>query len=360
MHAQAVSVEVLDRIEPLGEEWEDLADRTDASPFVRPGWFRAWRAAFGRGQLLILVARRDGRLSGVLPLESRRGRLHTPTNEHTPAFDVLVADREALSALADGLLAQRARAVTLDRLAREGAALEAVRVAARRARSREAVRRAARAPYIECARTLEEHRRSLSRNLRHDVERRLRRLCDVGVVSVEVADGRDRLGELLDEGFALERLGWKGAEGTAIASTAATRRFYGDVARWAAPRGWLRLAFLRLDGRAIAFQFDLEASATYYSLKIGYDPNYERLSPGKLLAYAMVSRAVSLGLGTYELLGTDESWKYRWTQTVRELVTVDAFPPSPVGLVTWSIVVHGPPLARRLPLASRLAARLWR
>jgi CelD/BcsL family acetyltransferase involved in cellulose biosynthesis len=207
--------------------------------------------------------------------------------------------------------------------------------------------------------TLTAYRRSLSANLRHDVERRLRRLCEAGAVSVEIADGSERLDLLLDEGFRVEGSGWKGAAGTAVASRPSTRRFYSDVARWSATLGWLRLAFLRFNEQPIAFQFDLESARTYYSLKIGYDPAFERFSPGKLLAYTMVARAIALGMETYELLGTDEPWKYRWAVSVRERVVLRCFARSPSGFVAWSTDIYGRRVARRLPLARRVAAA-WR
>jgi len=39
--------EVAGSISPLAAEWDDLADRTSAPPFLRPGWFAAWEEAFG-------------------------------------------------------------------------------------------------------------------------------------------------------------------------------------------------------------------------------------------------------------------------------------------------------------------------
>jgi CelD/BcsL family acetyltransferase involved in cellulose biosynthesis len=355
-----VSLEVLDSVGAVAKEWDDLAERTAASPFVRPAWIDAWWTSFGGGKLRILAARRDGALIGIMPLEWRRGALRTPTNEHTPAFDLLAADEEAARVIAGAVFAGGVRAVTIERLNEDGPTLTKLRAALHAAGYRDAVRPVARSAYIRCAPSLVEHERSLSRNLRHDVQRRLRRLCETGAVSFEIADGSERLDELLDEGFAVEERSWKGAGGTAIGSDSRTRRFYRDVAHWASPLGWLRLAFLRLDGRAIAFQFDLEAGRTYYSLKIGYDPTHERFSPGKLLAHAMVSRAVSIGLDTYELLGTDEAWKYRWTETFHERVSLHAFSRSPAGLVAWSAFAHGRPLARRLPFASRFAAAVRR
>ena len=65
-------------------------------------------------------------------------------------------------------------------------------------------------------------------------------------------DGGARLDEGLAEVIRVEELAWKGGRGTAIASQQDTREFYGDVARWAAERGWLRIHMLRLDGDPIA------------------------------------------------------------------------------------------------------------
>jgi CelD/BcsL family acetyltransferase involved in cellulose biosynthesis len=360
MSATDLTLEVADRIEPLAESWDELADRTGAAPFVRPGWIDAWHRSFGRGALHILALYRGGRLVALAPLERRRGTLTSPTNEHTPAFELLADDEDAARALGELLFADGARRVTLNGLDAGSRSLEAVGAGACAAGYRAVVRHVARAPYIRGDRSLADHERSLSRNLRHDVERRLRRLCEAGSVSVQVTDGREGLERLLDEGFKVERSGWKGMGGTAIASNPRTERFYAEVARWAASLRWLRLAFLRLDGRVIAFQFDLQPDGTYYSLKIGYDPEYERFSPGKLLAYTMVSRAVATGLSRYELLGTDEPWKHRWTEDAHERVAFHAFAPSPAGLLSWSALVHGRPLARRLPLASRLAVVLRR
>jgi CelD/BcsL family acetyltransferase involved in cellulose biosynthesis len=347
-------------LDSIAAQWDELATATGASPFVRPGWIEAWWGSFGRGELRVLAARRDGALVGVLPLRLRHGVLRSPTNAHTPGFEVVAADDAALRALAGALFGARVRTVSLGRLAGEGSARVGLQAVAAEAGYRTSVTPVARSPYIACARTLEDHERALSRNLRHDVQRRQRRLCEQGAVTIDVTDGGTNLAGLLDEGFRVEALSWKGAHGTAIASDPRARSFYDAVARWASARGWLRLAFLRLDGRAIAFQFDLEAGGTYYSLKIGYNPAFDRYSPGKLLAYAMVARAVSTGLATYELLGLDEPWKERWTSTFREYVGFQAYAPSPAGAASWAVAKHGRRLARRIPLACRVAAALRR
>jgi CelD/BcsL family acetyltransferase involved in cellulose biosynthesis len=293
-------------------------------------------------------------------MEARRGAWRSPTNVHSPGFDLLALDAEARKTLAEGLFQDRVRDLRVAPLDASGPALRALREAARARGYRTFVRPASRAPYLRLAGDLREHEETLSRNLRHDVQRRLRRLCEAGTVSVEISHGSVSLDDLLDDGFRVEALSWKGRRGTAIASRDDTTRFYTGLAHWAASTGWLRLAFLRVDGRAIAFQLDLESRSRYYSLKIGYDPEFQHFSPGKLLAYTMVSRAVSLGLEVYELLGTDEPWKDRWTEHAREQVAFRAFSPSAAGRLASSTFLYGRPLVRKLPLASRVAAGLRR
>jgi CelD/BcsL family acetyltransferase involved in cellulose biosynthesis len=356
----STSIHVVDALEPLADEWTELADNAGATPFLYPGWLQAWRSAFGAGAWRIVTVRRGERLVGVVPMQARRGAWRSPANAHTPGFDLLALDGEALATLSGALFAGRVRDLRVAPLDAESLALRALRDAARARGYRTFVKQTGRAPYLRLASDLHTHEGSLSRNLRHDVQRRLRRLCEAGAVSVQVADGSRRLDDLLEEGLRVEALSWKGGRRTAIASRDDTRRFYTRLARWAASTGWLRLVFLRLDGRAIAFQLDLELRSRYYSLKIGYDPEFERFSPGKLLTYMMVSRAVASGLQVYELLGTDEPWKDRWTEQAREEVVFRAFSPSPAGRLASSTFVYGRPLVRKIPFASRVASGLRR
>ena len=97
----------------LAPEWEELAERTGATPFVWPGWFRAWWNAFGTGELDLLTLRRDSRLTGVLPLERRRGSLRLPVNSETSQFELVAEDR---AALVRALFALRAPSIRLQLL----------------------------------------------------------------------------------------------------------------------------------------------------------------------------------------------------------------------------------------------------
>lgn len=353
MTAGNIVVEAFRDGSQVEHEWEELADHLGAGPFLRPGWVASWMQAFGVGTPLILVARRQNRVVGVLPLESHRHRLVSPANAHTPEAGPLAADTDVALALVQRALRESAVILSIGPLPASSEALRIARHSAESAGYGCVALQVSRSPFIRGAH-VRGFQAAARRNLRHDVERRLRRLCEEGAVSIEVHDGRERLADVLEEGFSVEHAGWKGSSGTAIVAQPETARFYRDLAHWAASRGWLRLVFLRIDGRAIAFQFDLEALGVYYSLKIGYDPEYERFSPGKLLMYAMVSRAMTLRLESYELLGTDEQWKHRWADGFHDMATLHAFSGSPVGRLSRAAFLWRGTLARQFPRAARL------
>ena len=336
----------------LAPEWDELADRTRAMPFVRPGWFEAWWSAFGTGELELLTVRRDGRLCGVLPITRKGGSVGSPANWESPDFAFLADGSEPRRELARALLAHAGRSASIPFLAADGDDLPACRAAAAERGFRTAERTVERSPYVTVQGDFEAYARARSPKLLADVRRRRRRLGEEGPVECQVADGSERRSELLDEGYGLEGSGWKAD--ASIAARRNVRGFYDAVAAWAAGRGILRLAFLRVDGRAVAFQLGLEEYGTYYFCKGGYDPAYHRFAPGKLLVADMLARAFENGLETFEFLGADEAWKLEWTDTVRERRQFQAYSPSAAGLAAWAAEAWGRPAARRLRIKRAL------
>ncbi len=342
---------VLDSIEPIAPEWDDLATRAGASPFLRPGWFQAWWDAFGRGRLEIATMRSEGRLAAVAPLYRHWGTVLAAANVHSPHYALLAEDAAAERALVDRLFESRPAHTSLCYLDAALPATQEIGNTAQRHGRRLLTVTMQRSPYVETEGDWTAFERRLSGKFVGDLRRRRRALERSGEIAVEVADGTENLSDLLAEAYRVEPSGWKSERGTAIASKPQTQRFYSELAEWAAPRGFLRLVFLRLDGRPIAFQYALEDGRSWYFLKGGVDPAAKRFAPGKLLAHAMLERAFANGLRSFEFLGADEPWKNDWRPAHRELLLQHSFPRTPAGLAwnsaiaTWRFV--GLPLAKR-------------
>jgi CelD/BcsL family acetyltransferase involved in cellulose biosynthesis len=341
------TLEVASALELLAAEWDAFADRRQAAPFLRPGWITAWWAAFGNGTLEIFVRRQGEELVGVLPLYRRRGVLLSPTNWHTPGLGLLTEPKDSSSFVEQILLASgNARRISLAFVDSSREELRAWRMVAEAHRFKVITRTLLRSACVEIDGDWDAYEHALSRNLRGNLRKSLRRLGETGKVSFESRDGREGLDSLLTEGFGIESSGWKGARGTAIAAKPETERFYREIAAWAAERGWLRLAFLRLDGRALAFELSIEANGVYYALKSGFDPAYRAFSPGKLLIHWTLEQAFALGLSRYELAGV-ETYKLAWANAFRDLALFQAFPSSPAGLIDWAAFRYGRPVAKR-------------
>jgi CelD/BcsL family acetyltransferase involved in cellulose biosynthesis len=342
----AVSLERGEWPAQLRAEWEELAERTGAVPFVRPAWVAAWWRAFGRGRLAVLVLRRGGELTGVVPLALRAGVRAAPANWHTPSFAPLAEDERDHEDLARALFAGRTRRVELRMIPADHPTLAACRAAVRRSGWRLIERTLESSPYLAITGDWERYAATRRPDFLADTRRRRRRLEEHGLVTVEYADGTERLDALLDEGFPVEGSGWKTSQGTAILSRRETESFYREVAHWAAGRGWLRLAFLRVDGRTVAFQYNIVALGVLHHLKGGFDPAYARFSPARLLAFEVIQDAFRQRLERIDYLGQSEEYKLKWASATQDRQLLQAFPRAPAGTVEWAAFAHGRPLAR--------------
>jgi CelD/BcsL family acetyltransferase involved in cellulose biosynthesis len=344
-------VSVENHLEPLSAEWDDLADRCAPAPFMRTGWIAAWWRAFGGGTLELLCARDAGRLVGLLPLRRRSWGVDSPTNYHTLEFGMLAESDDARRALARAVFARHPGRVSIGFLSGERRDPIELQDAARAHGYRVIVDATSRSPYVPIHSDWAGYERRLSRNMRGDLRRTHRRLEEQGAISIDYSEGGEHFETLLEECFAVDARSWKAGANTAIVSHANTRQFYEHIGHWAASRGSLRLALLRVEGRPVAMQMGLEEEGVHFAIKASYDASYSRFSPGKLLMHAIVEGAFRRGLKSVELLGADEPYKQRWASHSRERLTLRAYAGSPIGWLAWRTDVHGRPLARRAGLA---------
>ena len=348
--------------EQLEREWDRLAVATSASPFVRPGWVRAWMSAYrGSRDINVLLTEVDGRLAGVLPMLAGWHALRSPTNSETPEFAPVVSGREAAERLTVGLLAASSGIVDLHampvvdaQILQEVADRRGVGVLTQSLR---------RSPYVDVGGDPAAFEAGLSRNRRQGLKRLRNRLADRGTLTFDVHDGQDDLGELLREGFRLEARAWKRAAGTAVLSSPVTTAFYTAVAHWAAAEGILRLAFLRLDGRPIAFCYNLLQGSTLYFMKTGIDDDFAKVGPGVVLTRDLIEYAFhEPDVTVLDLLGENEPYKMDFASGVREQVRIRMFPHPRMGRLERAAVSTAVDVTDRLrerlpePVRQRLAS----
>jgi CelD/BcsL family acetyltransferase involved in cellulose biosynthesis len=194
----------------IAEEWDELADEIGATPFARPGWMKAWWPAFGRGKSIrALVARTGGHLTGIVPLVRDGAVLRSPTNSETPIFEFLAKGNDAARQLATTMLSVGARRLDLSCLRSDDPGFHALREEAHARAFRTITEPVLLSPYVSSQGSWSEYQTKLGAKLRSEIRRRQRRLQELGDLSLQVADGSERLEDLLSEGFRVEHSGWK-------------------------------------------------------------------------------------------------------------------------------------------------------
>ena len=269
----------------LAEEWDALADGPGRPRGRVPAGSTPGGARSASGDLEVVTARSGGGARRrARRSRASRGRARAAANWHSPEPPIVSADAEARPQLGREALRQgaerhccvRCRKPTLD-----GAAPGRARRAVQPARAR------GRALAVRRGRGLV---RGLPGRARPAPRQGDRFAAGDASRSRAGSSSRSRTGasgstSCSPRAWPVEASGWKRESGTAIDSRPDTLGFYTEIARWAAARGILRLAFLRLDGRAIAFELALEDNGVYAILKGGFDVELRKFGPGGLITH---------------------------------------------------------------------------
>ncbi|MGY2049007.1 GNAT family N-acetyltransferase [Methylobacterium sp. JK268] len=121
-----------------------------------------------------------------------------------------------------------------------------------------------------------------------DLRRRRRRLDDLGAVSFETIGPEGDLAGAVAAFLELERAGWKGRIGTALACRPATAAFAAELFGPGGGPVTARADLLRLDGLPVAASVSLVCRGTVFLLKAAYDERHAALAPGALLEAEIV------------------------------------------------------------------------
>lgn len=124
---------------------------------------------------------------------------------------------------------------------------------------------------------------ALSGRRRKDLRLQSKHLAEVGRIEYTELTGQDDVDHWMNDFLQLEASGWKGKEGSAIASQKEDQEFFREIAREGFRRGQIRMLSLNLNGRPIAQTLDFTAGRAAFALKMAYDEGFSRYSPSVLL-----------------------------------------------------------------------------
>jgi CelD/BcsL family acetyltransferase involved in cellulose biosynthesis len=307
-NAFAVEWRRLSELEPIADEWRELAARTlEPNVFYEPAFALEAAKIFGgdAGALLVWSGTSPRKLLGLFPgrVEPRRYGLKLPvlvgwTHAYAPLGTPLV-EREAAEPVIAAWLAHLADdpelpgLVLLPFLPTDGPFATALDAIVRRAQMPVAdfntYQRAQLVPdgdrlfYVE--RTVGQHKHK-------ELRRYVRRLGDIGALLFTTATEPETVAGAIEDFFKLETRGWKGKAGTAASLHDDIRNFVTTAVAGLAAEGKVAINRIFIDGSAIAVTITLRSADTAWFWKIVYDEKFAQHSPGVVLTFAVTEDLV--------------------------------------------------------------------
>ncbi len=278
--------------------WDALsACAAEPNPF-HESWYllAALRALDPGGAVKLLRFEADGELAGLLPLHTPSRYYRWPVPQlaswvHANCFlgAPLVArglECEFWRALLDWADKNAARGLFLHlaQLPLTGPVYEALQAVLReQGRFTALVHREERAMLASALSPEDYFAASISAKKRKELRRQSARLAELGEVSFVRTHDEAGLARWIEEFLALEHSGWKGTNGSALASHQTTTQMFKEALFGAASQGRLERITLTLDDQPIAMLANFLTAPGAFSYKTAFDERYARYSPGVLV-----------------------------------------------------------------------------
>ena len=353
-------IEDFEGLQGLRDEWDELlAADAYQHPFLSFTWTRSWLRSFASSydRFLVLRVEEPGVFRGIVPLIVRRtwsGGIPVRSLEFPGGDDSVfkgpVAEGNATKLVDRVMRGLASECRGWDTLAFDSLPDDSPWVTefanAFQQRSLHADRHPTHAsPYLRLPGTYDELRKSMKKSLRQNLSRKLNMAEREGVVFDRVTGGAVRA-EHFREAQDVERRSWKGQRGIGI---------FVDDPHFSLHAGLLDdnppfdvdLLFLRVDGKAIAFQYGFLLGSRYYAYNTSYDEAFQRLSPGMLAINSLLVELIPKGIEVFDFLVGDDSYKRDWTSDARGLEGFTVFQNSLAGQLAYGLERLRPP-ARRI------------
>lgn len=181
--------------------------------------------------------------------------------------------------------------------------------------------------YLKIQSSFDSFLSSLSSRRRYDYNRALRRAAKRGEVRhvMEQPDSHS-LEPLFTLAMQIEDRSWKGREGSSLSKNKRLSRFFSTYLARPEVLPWVRVFFLYVGEKAVAMQICIEHEERLWLLKIGYDEDFQKCSPGLILMMEAVRYSFESGHTNIEFLGSSEPWLSLWSKQEREYLNLTHYP----------------------------------
>jgi CelD/BcsL family acetyltransferase involved in cellulose biosynthesis len=325
----------------LRESWNSLLDKSGiASPFLSWEWMHSWWTCYGQKQpansLCIVTGRDESSLLGILPgyINHRRafGRsgliFHFLGSEHESSdyLDVIRKDDDGdlVEELFKFLINERkVDMISLYNILEGQTILTAIDKLAKKLDVQTVVKHYRICPYLPLDGDWDNFVSGLSKNQRYNLRRRTRKLFEEFDAELSILKDPGELEIAVDELFRLHEDRFKTKQEQSIFRADLRKDFHKKVSSYFLEKNILKLFRLSVDNKVIASLYCYEFANKLFYFQFGMDPEWAKHSPGVVIMAQAIKYAIEKKLDYFDFMRGDEEYKFKWTDKVRNMVTMD-------------------------------------
>ena len=333
----------------LQTTWNNVLKQSDAdNPFLTWEWLYSWWKFYGdKSELMILVAREDDKTVALAPLISRVrpfGFLKIKEILFLGSFGVgsdyldFIIARGRESSSVDQIFHYLTRkdhkwdAINLTNIPETSKSIAHVTKACNELGYFNIENASVVCPSIQLPSTWEEYVSTLSKSMRSNIRRKHNKLSRSAKIEYEVIRERGDLDAAVNSMIRLNKLRMEAKNLQGAFKNGKFTEFHQDVLPIFFQNDFLHLSFLKANNTRIAALYNFVYNDTCFYYQSGFNPVWEKFSPGTVLFSLSIQDAIENGALEYDFLQGDEPYKFGWTNTKRHCVSILIFNKTLMGL----------------------------
>jgi len=280
--------------------------------FVLPTWLKAWWDQFGTGTKPYLLTARDGELiMGVAPLLLKEDTASfMGSTDVCDCQDFITApgkEKVFFQDLLDHLKHVEIRTLVLEHVRPESATMTHLLDIARNRGYEVHVQEDSASSELNLPSTWDDYLGLLATKQRHEINRRLRRLQEVGDVRYRVLQNEEAYPEFETTFFKLFR---ESREDKRTFMTSQMHGFFLAFSKAMSELGIFRLGILEVNAVPVAATTCFLLNNTTYLYNSGYHAEYSALSVGLMSKVLCIKWSIEIGHTRFDFLKGSERYKY--------------------------------------------------
>lgn len=331
----------------LSQQWNSLLKLSEIDRvYMTHEWFSAWWKAFGKNkQLLILLALQDDELIGIAPLMEQktffRGipvkTIEFMSNNDSPACGFIYKKNHnnVIIAFLNHLVRNIKKwdMLFLKNIANDTHTNQTIETFFKEKKIRYLIKPGLSSPYLKITKKWDEYFKSLSTKRRktlRNISNRIKRLESPYIKEINNSS-------FLKDIIKISIKAWKYKEGKAFINRDDRKEFFTRITQLASSRGWLSIWLLYNNSTPIAYEYHLKYNQISVALLSEFNEEYREYSPGAYLDYEIVKFYFNNDIKEYDMGGSEDNYKKKWTNLIREYKNLIVFNNSLHGLFLYTL-----------------------